>query len=370
MRSLSIALLGTRGIPARYGGFETFAEEVSSRLAARGHQMTVYGRYYLGQPDPVTVEEIGGVKVVRTPTLPTKYLDTPLASLTAFIHLRCTAKRPDVVLLCNAANSIWGWLAPAPLLINVDGIERKRRKWGLLGKLGYRLGEWCSVRFGTRVVSDAEVIREYYERAFGITSPVITYGCDPRPLPPGEVHARYGLTPGKFLLYVSRFEPENNALVVVEANRRVKSDWPLVMVGDAPYASVYKEVVRSAADARVIFTGFQFGDAYRELRSNCGGYIQATEVGGTHPALVEAMAYGNAIIANDVPEHREVLGRCGWYYPRNDVAGLAAVIEELLRSAEQRRALGEAAAARARERYSWDSIVDQYERLFLEVVTR
>lgn len=185
---------------------------------------------------------------------------------------------------------------------------------------------------------------------------------------PGELLSRFGLEPGRYILYVSRLEPENNALGVVQAYERLAADVPLVVVGDAPYADAYKAKVKAAAPDRVVFTGFQFGDAYRELRSNCLFYIQATEVGGTHPALVEAMAYGNSIIANDVPEHREVLGDAGLYYNRNNFEDLSDQIERLLRDQGLRKSLGQKAAKRASELYSWEKIVADYENLFFEMI--
>lgn len=364
-RALRIALLGTRGIPARYGGFETFAEELSTRLVARGHEVTVYGRrrFFRGQPSE---SNFRGVRLILTPTVMHKYLETPLHALTSFIDL--WRRRFDVVLLCNAANSPFAWLVRLrglPLFINVDGIERRRSKWNSLGRLWYLIGERASVWFATRIVADADVIAEYYRERFGCESVVIAYGAEPRPLPPGPVHQQFGLKSKEFILYVSRLEPENNALGVIEAYCRSGVSMPLVVVGDAPYADEYKQKLRAAAGAGVIFTGFQFGDAYRELRSNCYCYIQATEVGGTHPALVEAMAYGNCIIANDTPEHREVLSDCGTYYPFNDFHALAVLLRECVLAPETAETFGRRAAARARESYSWDKICDHYEQLFL-----
>jgi glycosyltransferase involved in cell wall biosynthesis len=142
-----------------------------------------------------------------------------------------------------------------------------------------------------------------------------------------------------------------------------------VIVGDAPYATEYKRGLRelAASDRGVVFTGFQFGDAYRELRTNCLAYVQATEVGGTHPALVEAMAYGNAIIANRVPEHEEVLGEAGLYYAKNNFDELASLLRQVVTQSDIRAQLKVLATQRARERYSWDTITDRYENVFLRL---
>lgn len=362
---MRVAILGTRGIPASYGGFETFAEELSTRLVKRGHDVTVYGRHPFFRR-PKLDSPYRGVHLVSTPTIMHKYLETPVHALTSFADI--WIRRFDAILLCNAANSPFAWivrLKGLPLYINVDGIERRRSKWNSLGRLWYKLGERCSVWFASRVVADAEVISRYYLEKFNCKSSVITYGADPVPCPPGKVLAQFHLRAKDYVLYVSRLEPENNALGVIEAYKTSGLTLPLVIVGDAPYSDDYKTRMRAAAGPGVIFTGFQFREAYRELRTNCAIYIQATEVGGTHPALVEGMAYGNCIIANDTPEHKEVLGDAGEYYSFNDFGQLAERMVALVGAPERLRELGERAQLRARSLFSWDIITDQYEKLLL-----
>lgn len=158
---------------------------------------------------------------------------------------------------------------------------------------------------------------------------------------------------------MSRFEPENNPLGVVRAYKKIKTDKPLVMVGDAPYATNYIKQVKQEADSRVVFTGYQFGSTYEALMIGAHTYIQATEVGGTHPALVEAMGFGKRIVANDVPEHREVLSNCGLYYKTFD-----ELSEILLTVPEEKQ---EEAKKRAHEFYSWDRVTELYEKSFKTV---
>lgn len=361
---LRIVIAGTRGIPARYGGFETFAEELSTRLAAKGHDVTVYGRRSWRETRP-EAEQYRGVTVRTTATIMHKYLETPLHALTTFLDL--FSRDADVVLLCNAANSPFAWLIRLqrkPLLINVDGIERRRTKWNALGRLWYRLGEFSSVLFANRVVSDAQVIADYYRERFRCESDVIAYGAHAVRREPGEVLRKFGIEARRYILYVSRFEPENNALGVIQAYSKIKTDLPLVMVGDAPYAEGYKAELKAAAGPGVVFTGYQFGEAYQELQSNCYLYVQATEVGGTHPALIESMAYGNCVIANGTPENREVLGDAGIFYEVNDFADLARKMEHLLDSVAESRRLGDLASVRAAAVYNWEKIAEQYEELF------
>jgi glycosyltransferase involved in cell wall biosynthesis len=257
-----------------------------------------------------------------------------------------------------------------PIAINVDGIERRRSKWNALGRLWYRLGELSSVLFGTVVVSDAQVIARYYHERYGIDSEVIAYGAKALSQPAGTVLEKFGLQSRQYILYVSRLEPENNALGVVRAYNASGIKIPLVVVGDAPYAAEYIAQVKSEASPGVIFTGYQFAEAYQELQSHAQIYVQATEVGGTHPALIEAMAYGNCVIANGTPENLEVLGGAGSFYWRNDFNHLAERLKELHANPEMRAQFGAAARQRASERFSWDAIADQYERLLTRMVER
>lgn len=367
-RPLRIALLGTRGIPARYGGFETFAEQLSTRLAQRGHTVTVYGRCRLwerwGGREPYK-----GVRRRKAPTIFHKYLETPLHALSSFVDM--LFQPCDAALICNAANSPFApilFLKGMPFLINVDGIERNRAKWNAFGKLWYLLGERCSVAWASKLVSDAEVIADYYRDTYGCESEVIPYGVHPTVRPAGAVLEQFGLRPREYLLYVSRLEPENNALGVIEAYNRLVTDKPLVIVGDAPYATEYKARLRALASTQVIFTGFQFGAAYEELQSNCYLYIQATEVGGTHPALIESMSYGNCVVVNGTPENLEVIADAGVSFPKNDFGSLADRLGELLVEPATVAQYGAHARQRALDRYSWDAVVERYERLLVGLV--
>ncbi len=367
-KPLKIAILGTRGIPACYGGFETFAERLSQILVERGHALTVFGRRKFFRPDPACRSH-NGVTLRYAPTIMHKYLETPVAALTSFLEL--VRYRFDVVLLCNAANSPFAWIVKAlgiPLVINVDGIERHRAKWNQLGRLWYKLGEYCSVKFADTVVADAQVIADYYRATHASDTTVIAYGASATVRAPGAALQRFKLEPSQYLLYVSRLEPENNALGVIEAYRSSGVALPLVIVGDAPYADSYKEKLRQCADEKVIFTGFQFGEVYQELQSNCLAYIQATEVGGTHPALIEAMAYGNCVIANGTPENREVLSGTGLTYSKNDFAELATLMKFVQDNPTKRSEYGNLAKARAESVYNWEKIANQYEECFGRLV--
>jgi glycosyltransferase involved in cell wall biosynthesis len=352
---LKLAILGTRGIPARYGGFETFAEELSTRLAARGHQVTVYCRQKSESP-------YRGVNLISLPTIRHKYLDTIVHTFLSTLHLLGT--RHDAVLYCNAANAIFTWmprLLGMPVALNVDGLERNRKKWNKLAKAWYQFSEWLATWMPSAVVTDAAAIAEYYRPRYHRASEMIPYGAEIGPVETSAVLDRLGLERGKYFLYVSRMEPENNGLLVRESFEKVDTPFKLALVGDAPYAAEYIAKVRDTKDPRVVMPGSIYGEGYKELGSHCFAYIHATEVGGTHPALIEAMGRGALTLYLDTPENAEVAGGAGIPFTHEN---LPEVIESMSTMTSQEREEWQLRSMkRVEERYSWDAVTDSYEKL-------
>ncbi len=357
-----IALIGSRGIPASYGGYETLIQELAVRLVAAGFRVTVYCR---SRYAPRGMRSFAGAELVVLPTLPAKYLDTPVHTLLACLH--AAGRRYDAAVVVNSVNVLFVpllRLAGIPVALHVDGIERRRAKWGLLGRAAYALAERLATVVPDVLVTDAEVIRAYYLDKHGAESSVLAYGVEPAPLPPGAVMARLGLASRRFFLYVSRFEPENNPHRVARAYREVGGDLPLVMVGGAPYARRFIRELTQGADRRILFPGPIYGEGYRELLSHALAYVHATEVGGTHPALVEAMGYGNCCVVNDTPENREVAGDAALYFRAAEPATLAAALDRLRTRPGEAAERGRRAAERAALLYTWERVARGYAALF------
>lgn len=354
---MKFAIVGTRGIPARYGGFETFAEELSTRLAQRGHTLTVYCRSQHTEPI------YRGVRLVSLPTIAHKYLDTIAHTFVSTLHV-VFASRYDAVLYCNAANAIFTWmprLVGMPTLLNVDGLERNRKKWNSLAKAWYVMSERLATWMPTKIVTDAQAIEDYYRERYNKTSTMIPYGAELGPVATADVLPKLGLTHRNYFLYVSRMEPENNGLLVREGFERVSGDVRLALIGDAPYAAEYIAKVRDTRDPRIVIPGSIYGQGYQELGSHCFAYIHATEVGGTHPALIEAMGRGALTLYLDTPENREVAGGAGLAFTHSNLSDVIAQV--LAMSEEEREEWRTKAMQRVRERYSWDAVTDAYEKL-------
>jgi glycosyltransferase involved in cell wall biosynthesis len=361
-RSLRLAFLGSRGIPARYGGYETLMEELGPRLVERGHRVTIYCRSHVVSRE---LSEHRGCRLVVLPTLRRKHLDTPVHTLLSAIHAGQSAF--DAALVVNSANAMFVPLlraAEIPVALHVDGIERRRAKWGAFGRAVYAASERLSVRVADEVITDADVIARHYASRYGAATTTITYGVEPDRDPGDDVLRRFGLESGRYLLYVSRFEPENNPHRVALAYRAVPGETPLVMVGDAPYARAFIDGFVRGADPRIVFPGAVYGREYRQLQHHALAYVHATEVGGTHPALVEAMGYANCVVVNDTPENREAAGDAGLYFEAHRPETLSVVLAGLLAEPATAADLGRRAAERAAARYSWDSIATRYDEVF------
>jgi glycosyltransferase involved in cell wall biosynthesis len=308
------------------------------------------------------------VSLVYLPTWRHKYFDTVVHTFFSTIHLLFHRRR--VALYCNAANAIFTLLPRVfgiPVALNVDGVERKRRKWNAFAKAWYFMSERLATIFPNAVVTDAEKIREYYLQRYSKRTTFISYGAETGKVETDEVLARLGLLRDRYFLYVSRLEPENNALLVREAFERTETDLKLALIGDAPYAHDYIDRVRDTRDTRVVIPGAIYGQGYRELGSHCFAYIHATEVGGTHPALIEAMGRGALVLYLDTPENAEVAAGAGIPFTHADLPDKLRQVLDL--PAAERDELRHAAMARVAERYSWEAVTDEYETLLVGLKT-
>ena len=360
---MRIALIGTRGVPANYGGFETCVEEVGTRLADAGHQVNVYCRS-TGQNEPANrLPSYRGMELVHLPAVRRRSMETLSHSALSIGHV-VTRRRADAALVFNAANSP---LLPAlrlagvPVATHVDGLEWKRGKWGSIGQRYYRLAEAAAVRWSDALIADAVGISDYLEAEFGAPSELLAYGapliCSSNP----ESLQQFDLHPKQYHLVVARLEPENHVDVIVDGYVRSEAKLPLVVVGSAPYAEQYSARVRSLADDRVRFLGGVWDqDLLNELYANALTYLHGHSVGGTNPSLLRAIGAGAATDAFDISFNHEVLGPTGRYWSTPaEVASLVMSTEADPSAAVLR---GEDCRTRAKE-YDWDDVANGYEKL-------
>jgi glycosyltransferase involved in cell wall biosynthesis len=373
-KTLHVAMVGTRGVPARYGGFETAVEEIGSRLAARGHQVRTYCRR-----GPVAERDAAappltrhlGMELVTLPAMRRRSLETLSHTALSVAHL--TTHRTDVAFVFNAANApLLPVLRAAriPVATHVDGLEWRRAKWGPGGQRYYRAAETAAVRLSDALIADAQGIADYYRDEYDADSRLITYGAPDLTGVGHERLAELGLVPDGYHLVVARFEPENHVDVIVEGYVGSDAVRPLVVVGSAPYAHEYTERISAlaAGDRRVrLLGGVWDQELLDQLYAGALTYLHGHSVGGTNPSLLRAIGGGTATAAYDVAFNQEVLGSAGRYFrtPADVGARLAEAEDDVAGCADRGKVLAERAAA-----YDWDLVTDGYEQLARDLAAR
>jgi glycosyltransferase involved in cell wall biosynthesis len=360
---VKIAMLGTRGVPAAYSGFETCVEQVGKRLAVRGHEVIVYCR-----PAYVKTQatEYLGMRLVKLPSIPTKGLDT--LSHTALSTIRALRRdRPDAALIFGVGNAVFCRFfrrSRVGVAINVDGADWARLKWGPIGRRYLRWSERVAVNTAGAVIADSRAVASYYKEHYHADTTFIPYGAEVPPASGTESRTRFHLEPRRYLLAVGRMVPENGFHDLIAAYAAVRPAMPLVIVGDAPYSEDYKRRLREMAPDSVIFTGYQFGAAYQELSAHAYAFLFGAQVGGTHPVLVEQLAYGNCVLARWTESNAEVAGDAAIYF--HDLPELQQGLATIIGQPALVEARREQAKVRAHA-YSWDEVADAYEALLLNV---
>jgi len=362
---MKIAFLGSRGIPARYSGFETFYEQLSTRLVQRGHEVTVYNRSHFIKD---VKHEYKGVKIISLPSIPSKHLDTIthtfISTLFALFHSY------DIVYYSIVGNSPLVWM-PRMLgmisVLNVDGEDWAREKWGAFARR-YQL--WCekiACKTSDLIISDAHGVRQRYLERYRQDSVFVPYGANIQKTESKNVLLKWKLKPEEYILYVGRFVPENGIDVLIRAFRNLKTNKKLVLIGDAPYVTQYKKYLYDLSDndPYIIFTGYAFGQDYSELSSHAYVSIQPSGVEGTRPALLDQMGFGNCVIVRDTSVNQEVVNEYGLFFEdHRPVESLTEVLRTALNHPELVKKYRKRVVERIRSYYNWELITEFYEDLF------
>lgn len=363
---MRIALIGTRGVPARYGGFETAVEEVGRRMASSGHEVTVYCR---GDVDRDTYL---GMQLVGLPCMRRRSLETLSHTALSIAH-DLWRGHSDVAIVFNAANSVFVpllRLRRTPVATHVDGLEWQRGKWGPWGRRYYRVAEALAVRWSDRLIADARGIADYYTDEFGATTDLIAYGA-PLVSPKENKLQELGLDRRGYHLVVARFEPENHVDLIIRGYQRSTAKLPLIVVGSAPYSSDHVRSIESLAegDARVhLLGGVWDQQLLDQLYANAATYLHGHSVGGTNPSLLRAMGAGSPVLAYDVTFNREVLDTTDTYF--TDPTSLADLLDRAEADPARMDQLGDDLRLRAASVYTWDHVAKEYEQLCEDLYRR
>lgn len=363
---MRVAMIGTRGVPARYGGFETAIEEIGRRLTDTDAEVVVYCR---GAVEPIP--EHLGMALVHLPAIKHKALETLSHTFLSVLHVLRHRRHIDTAIVFNAANAVFVpllRLARIPVAVHVDGLEWRRAKWGAWGRRYYRLCESLAVRWADALIADAQGIADYYTDEFGAATEQIAYGAPIIDADADDKIRELGLQARGYHLIVARFEPENHVLEIVRGYASSSAELPLIVVGSAPYADEYTAQISAVADTdpRIRMLGGVWDqEQLDQLYRHAAMYLHGHSVGGTNPSLLRAMGAGAVVGAWDVSFNRGVLGNRGHYF--GDASGIAATLEsvedELQKDPDGHGKRGQDLQDRAAEHYAWDDVAGAYQRM-------
>jgi glycosyltransferase involved in cell wall biosynthesis len=364
---MRIAMIGIKALPPRYGGFETAADEISRRLVKLGHEVTVYNRS--GQSDS-RCDDYEGVKIVTLPTIRSKNLSAITHAFLCTIHV--LFHRVDVVHYFITGTTLFAPLVRLmgmKTVCSVDGTDWQRRKWGRFARWYLRFSEQWAVWSCNGLIGDSPDVVRYYRNKFGAELTFSTYGIREKKTAGSRYLERFGLVDREYVLFVGRLVPENNVHVLIAAFEQVKTDKKLVIVGGDPWGKRYVSSLTTTRDPRIIFTGGVYGEGYEELQQHAYLFVLPDEVGGTHPALVEAMGFGNCVLVNDTEANLDVIADCGFSYCGK--AGYQDLQKQLQTLIDNPRVVQEyrmKALECARANYRWETVVSQHLELYSSVL--
>jgi glycosyltransferase involved in cell wall biosynthesis len=360
-------MIGIKAIPARFGGFETAVDHISRGLVQAGHQVTVYNRSGMSS---IAAANYEGVRLITIPTIRSKNLSTIFHSFLSTLHAMFS--HVEVVHYFTTGATLFAPLAKLSgkkIVCSVDGTDWQRAKWGRLARIYLRFSERLAALFCDQLISDSGEVQSYYRSKHRAKSSCIVYGMCEAQSENLDWLQRFGLADRGYVLFVGRFVPENNIHHLIHAFERTATEKKLVIVGDDPWQKAYVRSLKSTADPRVIFTGSVYGDGYVQLQRHAYLFVLPDEVGGTHPALVEAMGFGNCVLVNDTPSNLEVIGDCGFSYRGAEGASdLQTRMQYLLNNPDVVSLHRKRAECRARERYRWEDVVEKHALLYRKML--
>lgn len=364
---MRIAMIGIKAIPAGFGGFETAADEISRGLVKLGHQVVVYNRSGMSA---YSGRFYDGVELVTLPTLQSKNLSTIFHAFLSTLHV--LSRRVDVVHYFTTGATLF---APIPRLMgkkvvcSVDGTDWQRAKWNRFARWYLRFSERLAVVFCHGLISDSQDVMSYYQQRYGAPTSCIVYGMREYRSEGRNVLARFGLQEREYVLFVGRLVPENNVHQLIQAFEKTLTKKKLVIVGDDPWERAYVSTLKATRDPRIVFTGGVYGDGYAQLQQNAYVFVLPDEVGGTHPALVEAMGFGNCVLVNDTPSNLEVIADSGFSYCGTEGANaLQGQLQMLLDNPVLVGEYARRAHKRALDHYRWEDVVRQHAQFYQQLL--
>jgi glycosyltransferase involved in cell wall biosynthesis len=365
--SLKIAMIGSKGLPALFGGIERHVEEIGRRLAERGHEITVFGR----KPFSIDGEHLG-MKVRVLPSIPTKNLDAGTHSFIA--TMKTLSGQFDIVHYHGIGPSLFAGIpvmAKRLTVSTVHALDYRQSKWGRMAKHLLRMGESRAVRSASATIAVSRLMAEELSSKYSSKVVYIPNGATLRKSPPFRDLLGLGIESGKYILTVGRFIVERGFDTLLEAWSQIETEFKLVIVGDERFEVEYARKLHEIADNRVIFPGYVSGDSLDELYANCAFYVLPSLVEGLPISLIEAMSFSRPVLISDIPENIEVAEKAGMIFRHGDKIDLARGLSEMigLDDSEISR-MGRQGRKKIEDEYDWDSVAERTEKFYLDLIDR
>jgi len=360
---MRIAMIGSRGIPARSGGVERVVEELAVALEARGHEVLVYGRggYVAGAPAP------RAGRLIVTPGLGGKHLETITHTATAMMDV--LRRNVDVVHVHSPGPALLSWIpamAGRPVVLTIHAPDWRRDKWSAPARLAIDRGLRCGMRYAAAVTAVSRPLRDELQRTFGRQVHFVPNAVAPAQPQPARQILQWGLQPDGYGLYVGRIVPEKRLDLLIRAWQLAKTSLPLVVVGEDSEKS-YARACRREAPENILFLGPRYGEELAELYSHAALVVQPSALEGFSLVLLEAAEYGRCILAADIPANRENLAESVLYFSVDDASELAFQIGRCIKDGRFRQEAGQAARRYVRSHFSWSASAGLMEEIYREV---
>ena len=369
-KKLKIAIIGSRGYPYVYSGYETLVRELSERLVKSGHHVRVYCYSSLYKKKP---RQFNGIELVYTPSIKSKTFSQLYNSFFSFTHV-CFSKI-DVVLVVNSANGPFGLITKLfrkPTVINVDGLEWLRPKWKGLGSIYFKWASKIATLFYDQIINDSDEMKKVYLNLFKKDSKVIAYGANIRKSESPQLINKFNLKQREYYLVIGRLIPDNNADLIIQGFLKSNSIKKLVIVGDVPYNDTYSSNLKKIKHERLVFTGYVKDQSLlSELYKNCYVYIHGHEFGGTNPTMIKAMAYGCAILALDTVFNHEMLQKekYGLFF-KKEFSSITNMINYCEKENILIDRLRKESVKGITQKYNWDFVAKEYLEVFKSLVSQ
>lgn len=366
---MKIAYVVLKGMPVG-GGIEKYTEEVGSRLAKKGHEVTVYTTRHYGSIEGT----FKGMKIKTVPSFRSKSLEKITAAFMATIY-QCSQQDVDIVHFHAFGPAMFCFiprLRGRKVIVQGHGLEWMRSRWGYFGKLFLRLAEVPSVKFPHMVTAVSLVQKEYLLEKHGVKCVYIPTGVNPPQVEEPDLIKQYGLYGNDYILFVARLVREKGAHYLIDAYKRLKTDIKLVIAGDAEHEQSYKNELYQLAEGNdnIIFTGFATDKILHELFSNCYMFVLPSEMEGLPIALLEGMSYGNCCLISDIQENLQVLDDKGYSFRSKDIDDLSKKLDYLIKNSDAVGSVRQKAKAHVLENYSWSMVANKIEKLYIKLLNQ